>query len=56
MNKILKIFLALVLTLSMMIENIPVNTIHADEETPVLETEATESAEENEGTESVSEE
>ena len=52
MNKILKIFLALVLTVSMMFEIIPVNTIHADEEVPVSETGATEPAtEEKEGEE-----
>ena len=51
MNKILKIFLALVLTLSMMLEIIPVNTVHAEEEVPVLEAETTEPAQEQENEE-----
>ncbi len=38
MNKILKIFLAMVLTVSMMLEIIPVNIVHADDEGSVVET------------------
>ena len=49
MNKILKIFLALVLTLSMMLEIIPVNIIHADDEISVENGEEySETASENE--------
>ena len=38
MNKIIKIFLALILTVSMMLEIIPVNIVHADDEGSVAET------------------
>ena len=38
MNKILKIFLAMVLTVLMTVGMIPVNTVHADDEVPVAET------------------
>lgn len=49
MNKILKIFLAMVLTVSMMLEIIPVNIIHADDEATVEETtEVAEAPAENE--------
>ena len=47
MNKILKIFLAMILVVSMMIEIIPANIVRAEEEVPVNESaETTETAEE----------